>query len=329
MPYNIDFRRLSHELSHQWFGNSVTCGTWQDIWLNEGFATYFDYLALKLLVSDAAGEDRMMFYHTRAMSNTSSSVYVPEAFANNASRIFNYNLSYCKAAAVIKMLRFELQDDELFWQTLRNYLTEFKNSTATTQDFQTVVEETTGEDYEYFFDQWIYGKGHPIYFGNWEHQGDTLIMRVNQNTTSGTASFFKMLMQYKLNYNGGDTLVLLNQTQRNQVFKLFIPYTIESIEIDPFNETLNEDLGLTFINNGEIVNFTIYPNPFSENIRILMPEEIYKYHILIIDLNGKVVYESTMLKDENIINTDNFRKGIYFLKLISKKNIYEQKLVKY
>ncbi len=332
MPYNIDFRRLSHELSHQWFGNSVTCATWQDIWLNEGFATYFDYLALKLLVSDYTGENRMAYYHSQAMENSYGSVYVPDEDANNASRIFDYELSYCKAAAVIKMLRFDLQDDELFWQILRNYLTEFKDSTATTQDFQNIAEETTGEDYEQFFEQWIYGEGYPEYTGSWEQEEDSLILRINQYTTyTAVTPLFKMLMEYKLYYSGGDTSIFLNQTQRNQVFKIQMPYIIEGIEIDPNNETLNGDFGFVqtnIENNNSTRDLYVYPNPFTDNLIVFKSgDNVENAIILIYDINGKIVHKY-FLSEKIIINTTDLQAGVYFLKVILKDKIIERKLIK-
>lgn len=332
MPYEIDFRRLSHELSHQWFGNSVTCGTWRDIWLNEGFATYFDYLALKLLVSNSTGEERMQYYHTKAMTNGYGSVYVPEEDENNASRIFNYNLSYCKAASVVKMLRFELQNDELFWQTLRNYLSEFKDSTAVTQDFKNILEETTGNNFDYFFEQWIYGEGYPIYYGDWYQENDTLIINVNQFASFPiTTSFFKMLMQYQINYAGGDTLILLEQEQRNQTFKLFMPYPVDNIIIDPNNETLNRDYGIVAGTlENEKINYKIYPNPFSDEFKILISGTNFsENYITLYDITGNIILDDIFTGQEYIVNTSKLKTGIYYIKIKSKTEIYTQKIVKY
>jgi len=337
MPYYIDFRRLSHELSHQWFGNYVTCGTWQDIWLNEGFATYFDYLALKLIISDEVGEARMEYYHSKAMTNRSGSVYVPEAEANNASRIFDYKLSYCKGASVMKMLRFELQDDELFWEILQNYLSTFKNSTVTTQDFQNIIEETTGEDFSYFFDQWIYGEGYPTYYGHWYQKNDSLFMKVNQhNSYPSVTPLFTMLMQYKINFEDGtDTTIFLQQVQRNQIFRLPISKTLTSIDIDPYNQTLNKDNGIKWLDISSIdnplsVNMNIYPNPFSETINIDLPTFENEYaHVKIYDANGAVVLESGINSEQTILNTSSLKSGLYLISVRLGNNMTTQKLIKY
>ena len=336
MPYNIDFRRLSHELSHQWFGNSVTCATWQDIWLNEGFATYFDYLALKLIVSDEVGENRMQYYHTKAMTNPDGSIYVPEDEANNASRIFNYKLSYCKAGAVVKMLRFELQDDEVFWQILHNYLAEFKNSFATTQDFQEIVEETTGDDFSYFFEQWIYGEGYPTFYGNWYQKNDTLFIKINQHTSNtSTTPLFKMLMQYKLwLQGGGDTSISLYQVQRNQKFEVYMPHTVEGIITDPNNEVLNKEYELIHIDPSavearELISCNVYPNPFTDIIRISISDEYPNLNITLYDNQGKRVFSDVTAQHDYIINASGFRAGMYYLEVRSADGSYGRKILKH
>jgi len=336
MPYNIDFRRLSHELSHQWFGNSVTCGTWQDIWLNEGFATYFDYLALKLIESDAIGEARMRYYNNKAMEERNGSVYVPQEYENDASRIFNYRLSYCKGASVFKMLRYELQNDDLFWQILHDYLDAYKNSFATTQDFQNIVEEMSNRDFSWFFDQWVYGEGYPTYSGQWYQVGDTLTMKVNQRASyPSSIHYFQMLMPYKLIYKeGGDTIILLNQEINYQTFKIFTPHNIDDIIIDPDNETLNKDDGLTEIdvssvNNHQAINCSVYPNPFKNQINIrLHTSESCDYKIMLYDLSGSLVYSEYTSESEFIINTSDLYPGMYFIEISSNTGVFRQKIMK-
>ncbi|MEN8225735.1 MAG: M1 family aminopeptidase [Bacteroidota bacterium] len=337
MPYEIDFRRLSHELSHQWFGNSVTCGSWQDIWLNEGFATYFDYLALKLLVSDEVGEARMQYYHTKAMTNPGGSVYIPEEEANNPSRIFNYYLSYCKAGAVIKMLRWELQDDDIFWQVLHQYLEEYKDSFATTEDFREVLEEATGDDYYWFFEQWIYGEGYPTLYGYWYQHNDTLTLKMNEHTSqTGATSLFQMLIPYKLKLEGGeDSLILLQQVQRNQIFKVFMPYEVNTVIVDPENELLNgEGEFINYDPNGiddhEIISCRAYPNPFSSQLKISISSEHSGFTISMYDGTGKSVHSVTTDQQEYMLNTSAFRTGMYYLNIRSVGGAsYGQKLFKY
>lgn len=335
MPYKIDFRRLSHELSHQWFGNSTTCATWQDIWLNEGFASYLDYLALKLLASDASGENRMLYYHNKAMTNPYGSVYVPDDYAADASRIFDYKMSYCKGAAVVKMLRFELQNDELFWQILNNYLAKFKNSSATTDEFRTVVEETSGHDFEYFFDQWIYGEGYPKYQGLWYQKNDSLFVKISQYASyPSKTSFFKMLMQYKVKYNGGDTLLLLSQEKAHQKFSFPFMHEVISVEIDPFNEVLNEDNGIkeldvSGIGNNLSLECLVYPNPFFNEIHINLNEEHnMPISIKVFDMSGRLVLQETVQQQSIILDAMSLKSGAFSIEIRNGDKYLRQTLIK-
>jgi len=334
MPYNIDFRRLSHELSHQWFGNWVTCGSWQDIWLNEGFATYFDYLAIKNIISEKAGADRMAYYHSKAMDYVNGSVYVPDAAAHLESRIFNYSLSYCKGGAVLGMLRHELQDDELFWQVLRNYLEQYKGSFAQTPDFQRVVEETSGKNFDYFFDQWIYGEGYPTLYGDWYQKNDTVTMIVKEQTSStNTTSLFELLVPFQfILKNGADTTIMLRQESRNQTFKIRMTEEVINIFIDPENKILNKNLGMTKIipTSAAVVtqmDFRIYPNPVKDKIHVLSPgQKDMTYRIY--NANGSLAQSDRLAERENLIDASKLMPGVYIFEISSVNGLYRQKFIK-
>jgi aminopeptidase N len=332
MPYNIDFRRLSHELSHQWFGNLVTCATWRDIWLNEGFANYFDYLALKLIISDQAGEERMEYYHSRAMEAPGGNVYVPLAAEEDAGRIFNYRLSYCKGAAVVKMLRFELQNDDLFWQTLRDYLERFKDSSATTEDLKNIFEENFDTDLDYFFDQWIYGEGYPKYNGTWYQQNDSLYLTINQNVSmSSTTPLFKMNVAYKFVYETGDTTIILRQEDNVMNYQIHIPHQVQLIFIDPDNEVLNENNGMIMTNTEDHYKpaLSIYPNPFNELLRISVnSDSIITFEVFLYNTNGKMLMNFKSTENECLINTSQLSESVYLLKIITAKGNYMHKIVK-
>ncbi len=236
---------VAHELGHQWFGDNVTCGTWQDIWLNEGFATYSAYLMREIYpsfyVTPAASN--MNSKHQNIMSQPSGSCYLPLSSAYDENRIFSSRLSYDKGAAVLHNLRFELQSDTLFFNILKIYQNQYKDNFALTNDFKTVCEQISGKNLTDFFNQWVYGEGYPTHNVNYFKWGaDSLILTVNQTASMPSVTpMFKGLMEYKITSPTGDTTIILNQTTNPQTFK--VPYRHldpNSIIVDPNNWVINK-----------------------------------------------------------------------------------------
>ena len=261
---SFSFTLVTHELGHSWFGNYVTCATWQDIWINEGFATYTTYLALQDLAPQfAAGE--LAYRFGRALMEPEGSVYVPAEQADDASRIFSGNLSYSKGMALVHMIRFELQDDEVFFQTLRNFLTRYADDVATGLDFKEVLEETSGMDFTAFFDQWYFGAGYPIFKLDWEQQDQTVFLHSTQTTSSSRTTLFKTPIEYRLYFPGGDTTIRVYQTANEQTFFVHEYRKIDSIQIDPDNWVLNMEAGIQEITQTKSSprRYSIYPNPNS------------------------------------------------------------------
>jgi aminopeptidase N len=152
---------VSHELAHQWWGDIVTCKDWAHLWLNEGFATY----AETLYKEHDAGWDEARFYliqeyityiqedrtSYRRPIVTNRYTYPTEMFDRH---------TYQKGGLVLDMLRFVL-GDEAFFKSIRHYLKKFEWKTAETDDLRRSIEEVTGQNLEWFFDQWVYKGGHP------------------------------------------------------------------------------------------------------------------------------------------------------------------------
>ncbi len=157
----FDENVIAHELAHQWWGDMVTCGSWHDIWLNEGFASYGEALW-------AEHTDGMAGYH--AMMNT-----FPDTWDTTRARdtlivtdttseftLFNWKV-YRKGGYVLHMLRYTI-GDSAFFRTLHRYgEPPYKYSTAVTEDFRRVAEEESGQNLETFFQQWVYSGGQPYY----------------------------------------------------------------------------------------------------------------------------------------------------------------------
>ncbi|MEE9462055.1 MAG: T9SS type A sorting domain-containing protein, partial [Bacteroidales bacterium] len=173
------------------------------------------------------------------------------------------NLSYNKGMALIHMIRFELQDDEVFFRTLRNFISRYANDVATGLDFKEVLEETSGMDFTDFFDQWYFGAGYPIYQVAWEQQDQTVTLQSLQTTSSALTTLFKMPMEYRLFYPGGDTTVRVQHSVNEETYAFNVTQSIDSIQIDPDNEVLNGLAGVleTTQKKSSGSRFSIYPNP--------------------------------------------------------------------
>jgi aminopeptidase N len=153
---------VAHETAHQWFGNSVTPGTWHDLWLSEGFATYFGALFFEHVDGPEALRERVAAMRTRYLQSDVHGLAIVDTTAvpgNNLLNLLNAN-SYQKGAAVLHMLR-GVMGDEQFFTGVRDYYGRFQHRTARTDDLQAVMSRHAGQDLGWFFEQWVYRPGHP------------------------------------------------------------------------------------------------------------------------------------------------------------------------
>jgi len=157
----------AHELGHQWWGDMITCRTWHDIWLNEGFATYCQALWAEYHtgVSNKAALSAWMSANFPDGAGAGDSVYVYDT--TSVGRIFSGTYSYRKGGWVLHQLRHHV-GDETFFEILAAYRAAYAYSAATTDDFAAVAAGVAGEDLSWFFDQWVYYAGAPAYDVGWE-----------------------------------------------------------------------------------------------------------------------------------------------------------------
>jgi len=176
---SFNFDLIAHELAHQWFGNYITCSTWNDIWLNEGFATYLTGLTYQYIETDWWTRWRQL-NSEQILSSPGGSVYIKDP--TDVSRIFNSRLSYRKGAYLLHILRSQL-GDQPFFSGLRNYLTDkqLANGFASSNDFIRVMETTADTSLTQFFEDWLYGEGYPIYKIEWSGKEKGAILKVSQS----------------------------------------------------------------------------------------------------------------------------------------------------
>lgn len=171
----------SHELAHQWFGDYVTCREWSEIWLNESFATYFQALWTQKSkgTNDFLYEDvksnQDSYYSTWAQGNRRPIV---TKHYESADDLFD-TYAYPRGGAVLHMLRKHL-GDAMFFKAINHYLKTNANSPVQTEELRIAIEEATGQSMDWFFDQWLYKMGHPVFEVTKNYSGGNLTLNVKQ-----------------------------------------------------------------------------------------------------------------------------------------------------
>ncbi len=226
----------AHEAGHQWFGDYITCKTYNHVWLNEGFATYCEALWLE----EAYGPEAYLADMLAGQYFGDGTVYVPDL--NDTGRIFSSGLSYNKGAWVLHMLR-HVVGDATFFQILTQYQSDFAFSAADTEDFQAVCESVSGMDLDAFFTQWIYGEGFPIYTYDWEEivpasGGGTSIQLDIEQLQDG--QIFSMPIDVVVTTASGEETLVVNNTLASESFILPVSDTPLSVALDPNNWILRQ-----------------------------------------------------------------------------------------
>jgi len=324
---SFNFGLVAHELGHMWFGDNVTCATWQDIWINEGFASYTEYLALEYLISHESAQDWMVNAHDRARTEPEGSIYIPEEDATEVWRIFSGSLSYKKGAAIIHMLRYELDDDSVFFNVMRNFQKTYKNSVATGMDFLQVLEETSGTEYDWFFDQWYFGKGFPKFNFTWWQNKDSLNISSLQTGSSDDSPFFRTHMDFLVTYiDGTDTIIRLEQTEEEQMFQVSVPNFVSNVIADPENWVL--DYSSMIKKPVEGGTFSVGPNPFTDEIMIEFNYANLNRNITISDMTGHVVGQFETRNQLVSVPVNNLTRGVYIVTVKEGHDISSTKIIK-
>ena len=270
---------IAHEMAHQWFGDKVTCGSWKDIWLNEGFATYLASMVIEFLDGDAAFVSNKNSMITSITSQTSGAVYLTDTEALDVNRIFSSRLSYNKGAMVLNMLRYKL-GNEVFLQGLRNYLNDpaLAYAYAVTPDLQGHLEAVYGSSLQEFFNDWVYNQGYPVYNITAQNiaTGQARVT-INQTQSHSSVSFFEMPVPVRLTGTGGQFQdVRLENTVNGQQFIVNVPFTVTGVTFNIQKDIISKN-GSALLGNEdfELANLvSVYPNPTSSMVNISLPNTI-------------------------------------------------------
>jgi aminopeptidase N len=322
----------AHELGHQWWGNNVTCASWCDIWINEGFASYSEYLMLENLYP-AEKTQHMLDVHQNVKTQTGGSVWVLDSL--NESRIFSGRLTYDKGAAIVHTIRFLINNDSLFFEGLRAFQVTFKDSTATGVDFKDFMSDYTGLNLDAFFEEWYFGEGYPTYSVRWEQVGqDVLIEITHSGSKPSVTPLFTNDIEIFFNRMGQpDTIIRFPISSNVELFTIPNLGTLSatsSINIDPNNWIINnagtivQDNTLSSNELNKKENIVISPNP--NNGIFIINNLNTNAEINVIDMFGHKV-KKVNYNPGNSINLTDLEKGNYLLEIVLPENKKRLKLI--
>lgn len=315
---------IAHELAHQWFGDKVTCGAWNDIWLNEGFATFGEHLANeKLLMTNSQFLNYLNSEMTYITGSPGGSVYVADGNLGNTGTIFSGRLTYSKGGYVVRMLKWILGDDA-FYAAIKDYHSrpELAYGYAKTTDLKNSLLQSTGKDFTEFFNDWIYGQGYPTYQIRWNQTSDQMLrIKVSQTQSHSSVNFFEMPLPIKVNGTGGQVAYLvLDNTTNNQNFANLINFPVSSIQFNydyqiiQKNSTVTKDTSILAVNDSSKDAVKIYPNPVKNQLSISGISKDQNFEIF--NIEGKLIKKGSIFSGKPVDVTA-LSKGVYILKIDS------------
>ena len=228
---------IAHEIAHQWFGDSVTESTWADLWLSEGFATYYAGLFLQRYEGDDAFQ--------RYMKNAATQIFeyeqkqrtpIFDRDTENLMDLLNAN-NYQKGSWVLHMLRLKL-GDEFFFRGIRNYYQAHKNSVASTEDLRVALEKVSGKNLRSFFARWVYDSGHPQYELSWQWRPRKNLKLILKQVQPGNA--FLDSVPIAITTSRGRRDIVLKPTAKDLIQTIPLGEKPTQIEVDPQNTLLRE-----------------------------------------------------------------------------------------
>lgn len=327
--YNFNRGLIAHELGHQWFGDKITCGSWKDIWLNEGFATYLAALVIENLDGVPAFIAEKSSMISNITSITSGNLYLTDSQATNVNRIFSSRLSYNKGAMVLEMLRFKM-GDTAFFQAIRNYLADsnLAYKYAVTSDLKAHLETVYGQSLTEFFNDWVYNQGYPIYTitaQNWGTGQAKFV--VSQTQSDPSVSFFEMPVPIRIfGTSGQQQDIVLENTSNNQQFIINVPFALTGVSFDPDKHIIAKNSTATLGNSVTEWDQTIsvYPNPTNSSVHIQKPADLEIIFVTIFNSLGQMVLKTS----SNNLSIESLPTGMYEIQLTTNQGDFHKRIIK-
>lgn len=230
-----------HEVAHQWFGNCVTEYDWDDVWLSEGFATYFTLMFREHaygrddFVNGLNDAKRLVYNHYKTDKESS----IVHNNLKDMKDVLTYSLQYQKGAWVLHMLRNYIGEDN-FRKGIRNYYKKYYNSTTTTNQFKTEMEVVSGMNLDTFFDQWLYKGGNMVLDGSWKFDEKKGRIEVNLNQVQNDGYLFEMPVELGISYDDKNLEKIQTVKLEKEKGRFYIASDSKpiSIKIDPNTKLL-------------------------------------------------------------------------------------------
>ena len=318
---SINESLIAHELAHQWFGDKITCASWEDIWLNEGFATYLAAIYMENKYPANTSNTRKGIINN-ITSTPDGSVWVNDT--TSVGRIFSGRLSYNKGSYLLYMLRWKL-GDSIFLKGLRQYQKDPKLAYgfAYTDDLKRNLEQVSGQNLTEFFNDWFKGQGYPSYNVKWTQiGGDYVKIQMNQTTSHASVNFFELPVALKFKNATQEKIIVVDNKINGEIFIKNIGFIADTVLIDPDYWLItknNVSAKLADATPGQNV-IQVFPNPVGDLFYIYMHKMVAaNADINLYNAAGQLIY----IKKINLINGSGYieipskklSKGVYFLRI--------------
>jgi aminopeptidase N len=326
---NFNYDLIAHELAHQWFGDKVTCGSWKELWLNEGFATYLNLICYEFLESKTEWYQNLKKFGEDVMRFPNGSVYAYDTV--NVNRLFEYRTTYQKGAMILHQLRWVI-GDEPFFNSLKEYINDSQLSYNFSRQshLKYYLEKNSNTDLTDYFDDWVYGEGYPIYDITWVQKGEQLNIDISQMQSHSSVDLFNIDLPLLVRGNSKDSLLRIPVSKANFRASFQMPFKVKSVSFDPFFATLGK-ANIKFPLD-KSSDFTLYPNPFKTEFFFTSDVQIIEWELT--DIIGKSIIKgelSAMNTNSDLIKIDasNYTEGTYILRIKTSDNrIVNKKIIK-
>lgn len=323
---STDESLMAHELGHQWFGDKITCASWEDIWLNEGFATFLAAFHMETKYPASKINNRSSII-SNITSAPGGSVKVDDTTSVN--RIFNGRLSYNKGSGLLNMLRFMLGDSS-FFRGLRRYQLDpaVAYGFARTPDLKRNLEQESGKNLTYFFDQWYTGQGYPSYNVQWSQLGNNSVrIKMNQSTSHASVSMFQLPVALQFKNATQEKTVIVDNKINGEIFIKDIGFIADTVFVDPEYWLIsrnNTTAKVPVPNNGQ-GGVDINPNPITSPMNIYLHDfNDASVAVHIYNSTGQLMYKKQVALFNGIallnISNGHWAKGTYTIKVFSTGN---------